>query len=541
MNRFAALIDALVYTTSRNRKLALLGAYLRDTPDPDRGWALAALTGELDFPAVKSSTIRNLMKERVDPVLWTLSRDFVGDTAETASLLWPEPAGGPPATAPGLDETVSLLSSLTRTTAQKELPALLDGLDSQGRYALIKLATGGMRIGISARLAKTAFANAFDVNIADVEEYWHAVTPPYAELFAWAADGAPPPDVAHRPLFRPFMLAHPLEDTAVDLADYAAEWKWDGIRVQLVRVTDRDGVPQTRLYSRSGDDISATFPELLDALPIDAVVDGELLVRGIGQGQHESGAASFNALQQRLGRKSVSKTMLSQSPAFIRLYDVLLIEGEDLRDAPWDHRRARLEALMERVAPQYFDLSTLVAARDFEHLAQIREGARDDAIEGLMLKRRDSPYIAGRKTGLWYKWKRDPLLIDCVLMYAQRGSGKRSSFYSDYTFGCWDGDPDATGPQGAELLPVGKAYSGFTDAELKKLDKLVRQTTLNRFGPVREVERTLVFEVAFDSVHTSKRHKSGLAMRFPRIHRIRWDKPVHEADRIESLRALIRD
>jgi len=192
---------------------------------------------------------------------------------------------------------------------------------------------------------------------------------------------------------------------------------------------------------------------------------------------------------------------------------------------------------MERLPDTHFDLSTLVAARDFNHLAAIRESARDAAIEGLMLKRRDSPYIAGRKVGLWYKWKRDPLLIDAVLMYAQRGSGKRSSFYSDYTFGCWDGDPD----EGAELLPVGKAYSGFTDAELKQLDKLVRQTTVNRFGPVREVERTLVFEVAFDSVHTSKRHKSGLAMRFPRIHRIRWDKPVHEADRIESLRALVKD
>ncbi|MDJ0978447.1 MAG: cisplatin damage response ATP-dependent DNA ligase [Erythrobacter sp.] len=537
MNRFAALLDALVYTGSRNRKLALLSAYLRETPDPDRGWAMAALTGELDFPAVKSSTIRNLLMERVDPVLWTLSRDFVGDTAETASLLWPEPQESAPQDSPGLDETVGLLTSLTRATAPSELPKLLDGLDSSGRYALIKLATGGMRIGVSARLAKTAFAQAFQVDVEDVEEYWHALEPPYTELFAWAADGSDPPDVAHRPLFRPFMLAHPLEETVVDLEDFAAEWKWDGIRVQLVRVTDAEGNPQTRLYSRSGDDISATFPELLDVLPFDAVLDGELLVRGITQGGEAGGAASFNALQQRLGRKTVSKKMLTEAPAFVRLYDTLLLEGEDLREHSWETRRARLEALMERLPDSHFDLSSLVEARDFEHLAQIRAGARDDAIEGLMLKRRDSPYIAGRKVGLWYKWKRDPLLVDCVLMYAQRGSGKRSSFYSDYTFGCWDGDPDA----GAELLPVGKAYSGFTDAELKKLDKLVRQTTLNRFGPVREVERTLVFEVAFDSVHTSKRHKSGLAMRFPRIHRIRWDKPVHEADRIESLRQLVRD
>ena len=531
MKAFANLLDTLVYTTSRNRKLALIASYLRETPDPDRGWALAALTGGLDFPAVKSSTIRNLMKDRVDPVLWTLSRDFVGDTAETASLLWPEPAT-PSDQPPSLSETVDRLASLNRTSAPVELPRLLDALDANGRYALIKLATGGMRIGVSARLAKTAFAQAFDVSVEEVEEYWHALEPPYAELFAWAAEGADPPDTANRPLFRPFMLAHPLEQAEIDLREYAAEWKWDGIRVQLVRVGG-----ETRLYSRSGDDISTTFPELLDVLPVDAVLDGELLVRGTSQGGEAGGAASFNALQQRLGRKTVSKKMLTESPAFVRLYDLLLLEGADHREREWQHRREELEALMPRLPSSHFDLSQLVEARDFAHLAEIRAGAREDAIEGLMLKRRDSLYIAGRKVGQWYKWKRDPLLIDCVLMYAQRGSGKRSSFYSDYTFGCWDGDPD----RGAELLPVGKAYSGFTDAELKKLDRLVRQTTLNRFGPVREVERTLVFEVAFDSVHSSKRHKSGLAMRFPRIHRIRWDKPVHEADRIESLRSLIND
>ncbi|RIV86575.1 cisplatin damage response ATP-dependent DNA ligase [Aurantiacibacter zhengii] len=532
MEEFAALLDALIYTRSRNEKLRLIAEYLRETPDPDRGWALAALTDGLDFKAVKSSTIRNLLKERVDPVLWSLSRDFVGDTAETAALLWPEPLGGVGTPPPTVSEAVDALGVMTRTSVMTELPRLLDRLDSAGRYALLKLATGGMRVGVSSRLAKVAFAQAFDVPVDDVEEYWHALEPPYADLFAWGADGADPPDTENLPLFRPFMLAHPLEETVVDLADYAAEWKWDGIRVQLVHVAG-----ETRLYSRSGDDISATFPEMVDALDLPAVLDGELLVRGVHQGGEQGGAASFNALQQRLGRKTVSKKMLTESPAFVRLYDVLMLDGEDLRGLPWANRRKRLEKLVPRLPDSHFDLSQLVEARDFDHLAQIREGARDDAIEGLMLKRRDSLYVPGRKTGLWYKWKRDPLLVDCVLMYAQRGSGKRSSFYSDYTFGCWDGDPD----EGAELLPVGKAYSGFTDAELKKLDKLVRQTTLNRFGPVREVERTLVFEVAFDSVHSSKRHKSGLAMRFPRIHRIRWDKPVHEADRLDGLRALIRD
>ncbi|UVI40022.1 cisplatin damage response ATP-dependent DNA ligase [Qipengyuania spongiae] len=530
MEEFAALIDALVYTRSRNEKLRLIAEYLRATPDPDRGWALAALSDGLDFPAVKSSTIRNLLKDRIDPVLWTLSRDFVGDTAETASLLWPSPQTDP--SPPSVSETVEMLSGMNRKSVFTELPGLLDRLDPSGRYALLKLATGGMRIGVSSRLAKTAFAQGFEVGVDEVEEYWHGLAPPYPELFDWAAHGKPPPDIANLPTFRPFMLAHPLEETVVDLADYAAEWKWDGIRVQLVRAGD-----ETRIYSRSGDDISATFPELLDVLPFPAVLDGELLVRGTHQGGEEGGAASFNALQQRLGRKIVSKKMLTEAPAFVRLYDVLLLEGEDLRELPWTQRRARLEQLIERLPDTHFDLSRVVEARDFEHLAQIREGSRDDAIEGLMLKRRDSPYIAGRRVGYWYKWKRDPLLVDCVLMYAQRGSGKRSSFFSDYTFGCWDGDPDT----GAELLPVGKAYSGFTDEELKKLDRHVRSNTVNRFGPVRETDKSLVFEVAFDSVHESKRHKSGLAMRFPRIHRIRWDKPVHEADRIEALRSLVRD
>ncbi|MBN9505246.1 MAG: cisplatin damage response ATP-dependent DNA ligase [Altererythrobacter sp.] len=531
MERFAALLDALVYTRGRNAKLALIADYLRTTPDPDRGWALAALTDALDFPAVKSSTIRNLLTERVDPLLFALSRDFVGDTAETASLLWPQASDDamPP---PSLSEAVGLLQGMTRASVMSELPRLLDRLDADGRYALFKLATGGLRVGVSARLAKTAFAQGFGVPVEEVEEYWHALVPPYAELFAWGAHGAPPPDTGELPLFRPFMLAHPLEDAVLDLEDYVAEWKWDGIRVQIAHAGG-----ETRLYSRTGDDVTGSFPEMAEALGFPAVLDGELLVRGTHQGGEVGGAASFNALQQRLGRKTVSTRMLADYPAFVRLYDVLILEGEDVRELPWTERRARLEALMPRLPAERFDLSPVVEADHFEHLAEIRAGARDEAIEGLMLKRKDSAYVAGRKTGLWYKWKRDPLLVDCVLMYAQRGSGKRSSFYSDYTFGCWDGDPD----EGAELLPVGKAYFGFTDEELKQLDRYVRSHTVNRFGPVRETDRGVVFEVAFDSVHASRRHKSGLAMRFPRISRIRWDKPAHEADRIETLRALVRD
>jgi DNA ligase-1 len=528
LQRFTALLDTLLLTRSRHAKLAAIVRHLREVPDPDRGWALAALTGACDFPAIKAGVVRALMAQRVDPVLWTLSRDYVGDTAETASLLWPEP-GDVTAPPPDLREVVERLTAATRGDAQAVLADLLDRLDSDGRYALIKFATGALRIGVSARLAKLAFAEAFGVSVDHVEEYWHGQAPPYAPLFDWATRDGPAPSSDRVPLFRPFMLAHPLEADSLDLSAYAAEWKWDGIRVQLVHVAG-----QTRLYSRGGDDISAAFPEMTGALTQAAVLDGELLVRGEAQG---GSAASFNALQQRLGRKSVSARMLAQAPAFVRVYDLLFVDGQDLRPQPWHRRRARLEALMPSLDPARFDLSALIAASNWDDLAQLRAGARDAAIEGIMLKHRDSPYVAGRRAGGWYKWKRDALRIDCVLMYAQRGSGKRSSFYSDFTFGCWQGDPDA----GGELVPVGKAYFGFTDEELKMLDRHVRQHTVAKFGPVRETDKSLVFEVAFDSVHASGRHKSGVAMRFPRIARIRTDKPAHEADRVETLKAMIAD
>lgn len=524
MHAFAELLDRLIYTRSRNAKLTRIADYLVAAPDPDRGWALAALTGELDLKTVKSSQIRAMADERFDPLLFRMSRDYVGDTAETVALMWPDPPEGPQDSA---DLTISAiidqLADTTRAKAPALLAGLMDRLDANGRYALLKLASGGMRVGVSARLAKTAVAQGFGLDIDDVEEVWHALAPPYAELFAWGEGKTGRPDPEGTPYFRPFMLAHPLEDTRIDLTDYAAEWKWDGIRVQIVGTHG-----ETRLYSRGGDDITGSFPDIAGAFIADAVVDGELLVRGDVQGGQ---AASFNALQQRLGRKTVSAKMLKDYPAFVRLYDVLIEGSEDLRALPWTERRRRLEAFVPTLDGSRFDLSELIPADSYDQLATVREGARDAAIEGVMLKRRDSPYIAGRKTGLWYKWKRDPLNADCVMMYAQRGSGKRSSFYSDYTFGCWNEED--------ELLPVGKAYSGFTDEELKMLDRFVRQNTVNRFGPVREVEKTLVLEVAFDSIHDSKRHKSGLAMRFPRISRIREDKPAEEADRIATLKRMV--
>ncbi len=520
---FSELLDRLIYTRSRNGKLTLIVQYLQLAPDPDRGWVLAALSGELEFPTVKISAVRKMVAERVDEQLYKLSRDFVGDTAETVALIWPEQDIASDTKPPTVDEVVSILMATSRAKAPSILAELMDRLDSNGRFALLKFATGAMRIGVSARLAKTAFAKAFDMEVEDVEEVWHALKPPYRELFDWAEGKSDKPDLSGIPFFRPFMLAHPLEERTVDLKDYAAEWKWDGIRIQLSHANG-----ETRLYSRGGDDITAAFPEVATGFDRDGVVDGELLVRGEFQGGE---AASFNALQQRLGRKKVSAKMMAEYPAFVRLYDILFEQEIDLREQSWMDRRNSLETFVPKLNDQFFDISTLLEAKDFDDLAQIRKGARSAAIEGVMLKRKDSPYIAGRKTGLWYKWKRDPLVADCVMMYAQRGSGKRSSFYSDYTFGCWTDD--------GELYPVGKAYSGFTDEELKMLDRFVRQNTIDRFGPVREVEKTLVFEVAFDSIHESKRHKSGLAMRFPRISRIRTDKPAEEADHVATLKAMV--
>jgi DNA ligase-1 len=529
MRAFATLLERLVYTRSRNAKLKLIGDYLRTTKDPDRGWALAALTGDLDLPAVKPALIRALVEERVDPTLFWLSRDYVGDTAETVSLIWPRPERVPDTPLDlSLSAVVERFRALSRSEAPAVLAAHIDRMEPEERFALLKMATGALRIGVTARLAKTALAQAFGLDVGAVEEVWHGIGPPYPTLFAWAEGQAPQPLVSELPVFRPFMLAHGLEDLRVDMADYAAEWKWDGIRVQLVHAGG-----ETRLYSRAGDDITRGFPEIASAFQCAGVLDGELMVKGEAQGADEHGgaAASFNALQQRLNRKAVTGKMLADFPAFVRLYDILFDGREDVRELPWIERRERLELFAKQLEPERFDVSSLIEAPDFTTLEAIRAGARDAAIEGVMLKRRDSPYVAGRRVGLWYKWKRDPLTADCVVMYAQRGNGRRSSFYSDFTFGCWTDE--------GELLPVGKAYSGITDEELKWLDRWVRNHTVQRFGPVREVEKSLVFEVAFDSIHSSGRHKSGVAMRFPRIARIRTDKPAAEADRVDTLRRLI--
>ena len=527
MIAFADLLERLVFTPSRNAKIALLRRYFATQPDPDRGIGLAAITGELSFTAAKPGLIRELAASRTDPVLFDWSYDYVGDLAETVALIWP--AAAMQAAPPSLAEVVETLETVPKADLPGLVAGWLDCADASTRLALLKLITGGLRVGASGRLAKIALAEIGQggiggVSADDVEEVWHGLKSPYLPLFAWLEGRGPKPDPADAPVFRPPMLAHPLE--AADIAalnppEWRAEWKWDGIRVQLVATTGG-----RRLFSRGADDISGAFPELVEAMNFHAVLDGELLVLRDGV------VAPFADLQQRLNRKTVSAKMMERFPVGVRLYDLLFDGTEDLRGLPFDQRRTRLEAWVARENPTRMDLSPLIRFSSLQELMVLRDGARAASIEGLMLKRMDSLYLPGRVKGQWWKWKRDPLTVDAVLMYAQRGHGKRSSFYSDYTFGVWRGE---------ELVPVGKAYFGFTDQELAFLDRWIRNHTTARFGPVREVEKSMVLEVAFDAVQLSNRHKSGVAMRFPRLARIRADKPANEADRLETLMALVED
>jgi DNA ligase-1 len=555
VNRFAELLDRLTYEPARNAKLRLMTDYFRSTGDPERGWALAALMGALSFPHAKPGLIRSLIAERTDPVLFELSYDYVGDLSETVALMWPaasssSPASGAGEESPSLTTVIETLGTLGKSELPARLARWLDALDETGRWALIKLVTGGLRIGVSARLAKAAVAALGATDAQDIALLWPGLTPPYVELFAWLEGRGDKPASSDPAPFRPAMLAHALDEpdlAALDPAEFMAEWKWDGIRVQAVAAPPPFPPPQAgegrvgvaRLYSRTGEDISRSFPDLIDALRLPGAIDGELLIMREGRVQ------SFNVLQQRLNRKSVTGKLMAEFPAHLRAYDLLADGEEDLRALPFAERRARLERFIARLDEPRIDLSPLVPFTTWDDLGAARKnpatagaGKDADAVEGIMLKRRDSFYVPGRPKGPWWKWKRDPFIVDAVLMYAQRGHGKRSSYYSDYTFGVW-----TRGDDGDELVPVGKAYFGFTDEELLQIDRFVRRNTIDRFGPVREVvhkpDEGLVLEVAFEGLQHSTRHKSGLAMRFPRINRLRWDKPPGEADRLERLETIL--
>ena len=552
---FAKLVDQLYFTSSNLAKAALIKQYLSTADSADRGWAIAAIAGTLQLEFFKRKTIKDLITKRVDPILFDLSYDYVGEMSETVAHLWQAQDDDPVAEfeeIPSLNKLISQFQSLSKKEIEPFLITLLNQLNAPQRWALIKLGTRGLRIGVSARFIKKILAEygqeqailrgiseqkaKAQYSVEEIERLWHGVKPPYDSLFDWLEGHADKPDVSQSITFQPVMLSHPLDETTLadlDIQNWSGEWKFDGIRVQLV-VTQKGKA----LFSRTGDDISHSFPDLLASLGkrnCVGVFDGELLALAPNTEEkaiqrYEIG--SFNQLQQRLNKKKPSKKLMNEYPVGIMLYDALKIGNEDLRGLPLSSRQTKLNQWFDCVEVDELMLSPSFNFNTAQEVIELREQANQEHngyIEGLMLKRKDSHYVSGRPKGQWFKWKRDPLLIDAVMMYAQRGHGKRSSFYSDYTFGCWQDDT---------LLPVGKAYSGFTDEELKQIDKWIRKNTLGRFGPVKEVKKELVFELAFDSVHISKRHKSGLALRFPRVHRIRWDKPAHEADTVEALRNL---
>ncbi|MBP1859206.1 cisplatin damage response ATP-dependent DNA ligase [Rhizobium herbae] len=535
MRAFAELLDRLVLTPQRNAKIKMMTDYFRASPDPDRGYALAAIAGTLTLKTVKPNVLRQLVLERMDEVLFRYSYDYVGDLAETISLVWEKPADEETSVSDlSLGAVMHQLETAGRANVHGLVRDLLDQLQGSSRFAFLKLITGGLRIGVSARLVKQALADMGNVDITEIETLWHGLSPPYTALFRWLDGKADKPELDMPAVFHAVMLATPVGDNdlaALDPKDFAAEWKWDGIRVQLANLAGT-----RRLYSRSGDDISGAFPDILEAADFEGIIDGELLVGGTMRTNNAT--RTFSDLQQRLNRKTVTRKMLEDYPAFIRGYDLLFSGRRDIRPESFLIRRAELSVLIEKAAPSHFDLSPLVPFSSWEELDRLRADPPDPVIEGIMLKRLDSPYTSGRSKGPWFKWKREPYNVDAVLMYAQRGHGKRSSYYSDFTFGVW------TQSDGKNILvPVGKAYFGFTDAELEVLDRYVRNNTIERFGPVRsiraEADHGFVVEVAFEGINVSTRHKSGVAMRFPRISRLRTDKLPRDADRLETLLAMI--
>jgi DNA ligase-1 len=526
MKRFADLFCALDGTTKTGAKTDALAAYFRAAPEPDRVWTIALLTGRRPKRAVTSTELRIWAAEAVGMPDWLFEESYavVGDLAETIALLLPLP--GTTANA-SLDQTIRNLMSLTGLPAEVRKAAVLaawSDLPATERFLYNKLLTGGFRMGVAQGLLTRALARATGVEETTLAHRlmgnWDPARTPFAALIAGDAGGDARP--------YPFALASQLEDGPVSLGppgDWLAEWKWDGIRGQVIT---RPGA--FALWSRGEELLTDRFPDLAplaDFLPPGTVIDGEVLawdVRG-------DCPLPFAALQRRIGRKTVPKALLVEAPARILAYDLLEEAGQDIRDQPLARRRARLADLLARLPSTLpLDASPALAFSTWEALTEIRSGARSAGAEGLMLKRAASTYFAGRKRGDWWKWKLDPWTVDAVMLYAQAGHGRRANLFTDFTFGVRDGN---------EIVPFTKAYSGLTDAEFGQITAWVQKNTLERFGPVRKVPAELVFEIGFEGIQKSPRHKSGLALRFPRMLRWRHDKGVADIDTLDSLRALV--
>lgn len=520
MKLFSGLIDRLAHAPGEDIKVALIVDYLRRAPDPDRGTALSILAGDMDFVRLSPALVRQLGASRIDPVLFTMSHDFIGDVAETKALIWPERASNH--AAPRLHEVVAELANAGRAERVEQIEQWFDRLDGTGRWALVKLVTGRLAIGVSPPLLRASLAAFGGVEIAEIEEIWHGVERPFTPLFDWLEGRGARPSIAGTANFTPLMRAAPLaadEARGFDPGGYALEWTWDGLRVQL---SARGG--ERGLYGSDGDDISGAFPEIVEAMEFEAVLDGVLLVARDGK------IGAFDDLRHRLGRKPSSASLRDRYPVQVQLFDLLFEGAEDLRGFPLDARRRRLEALVAREGPRHMDLPGLVPFQDDKDLANIHATCRARGARGVMLKRRNSVYASGRAVGDWLNWRRDPLTADAVLMYVHGGVGGRSSRYREVTLGaCRD---RGAGP---ELVPVARTMLGGGVDGVAGFDDWVREHTVKRYGPVTEVEPSLALEVAFDGILWSKRHKAGLVLREPSLRRIHWDKSATEAVQLEML------
>ncbi|WP_322101664.1 ATP-dependent DNA ligase [Paraburkholderia sp. J41] len=550
MKRFAALYAALDATTSTNDKLEALVTYFSAAEPEDAAWASYFLAGGKPRQSVPTRVMVECARERARLPEWLFEESYqaVGDLAETiAHVLPPATRESELGLAQWIEQRVLTLRGLAPPELRERLTGYWDELNWSERFLLTKLIGGGFRVGVSRQLVVRALARVADVDHKRIAQRMVGWTDSrqapsaarYLRLIAPAAEGddIETPHESDIGLPYPFFLAHPLQadpETLGAVSDWLAEWKWDGIRAQLVKRAGR-----VWIWSRGEDLVTERFPELASlgaALPDGTVIDGEILA-------WESGASAplpFARLQPRITRKSLTKKVLADSPAALLAYDLLEENGRDLRTQPLADRRARLDALArtlsQTLAVDLLRVSPLVAAHDWPALAALREESRARGVEGLMLKERASMYGVGRTkaSGTWWKWKIDPYAIDAVLLYAQRGHGRRASLYTDFTFAVWD---DVDGAR--TLVPFAKAYSGLTDEEMRKVDAIVRKTTVEKFGPVRSVTPTLVFEIGFEGIQASPRHKSGIAVRFPRMLRWRTDKTIDDADTLDMLKGFL--
>ena len=539
MKAFAQLFLSLDETNKTNEKVRVLKEYFNSVPDTDKMHMLALFTGRRPKRIINATLVRTWATEITNIPIWLFEESYhvVGDLAETMALLMPQNTTS--GSSKTLTEWIAELNTLGNKTEEERKLWLVDSwamLDTQERFVFNKLLTGSFRVGVSQNLVIKALADITNLDAATLTHRimgnWLPETYTYEQLVQ--EQGAA--DDISRPY--PFFLAYPIQETSDkqksadelktslgDASEWQAEWKWDGIRAQMIK---RDG--KIFIWSRGEDLATDKFPELhpfLNALPDGTVIDGELLSFQNGQ------PMPFNILQTRIGRKNISKKILEESPVAVIAYDCLEYNGEDIRGKTQSERRIALEQLQaETPFPEMFRISALIDFNSWDELAIIREQSRAMIAEGIMLKRKSATYQVGRRRGDWWKWKIDPLSVDAVMIYAQKGHGRRADLYTDYTFAVWDGD---------KLVPFAKAYSGLTDAEINKVDYFIKRNTLEKFGPVRTVKPELVFEIGFEGINRSSRHKSGIALRFPRILRWRQDKPKEEADTLENLKALLGD